>query len=74
MQTINDQWEDYKENCIPYGTPDKVVKSVRSTFYAGSLSVLTVVRDLRGKTPEQVNETMNDLFNEMTEFSRKLNE
>ena len=74
MLTINDQWSDYKENCVPFGTPEKIVVSVRQTFYAGSLSVLTILRELQGKTPEEINERINSMFGEMTEFSRKLNE
>jgi len=74
MLTINSQWLEYNESCIPSTTPDKVVKSVRSTFYAGSLSVLTILRDLQGSTPKQVNKVINDMFDEMTEFSRELNE
>ena len=74
MQTIAKQWEEYKENCVPFATPEKVVKSVRATFYAGSLCVLSILRELQGKTPEEVNKTINDMFDEMTEFSHKLNE
>ena len=73
MLTINIQWLDYKENCVPDTTPDNVVSSVRSTFYAGSLSVLTILRELQGSTPQQVNKVINDMFDEMTEFSRELN-
>lgn len=75
MLTINDQWSDYKENCVPFGMPEKIVVSVvRQTFYAGSLSVLTILRELQGKTPEEINERINSMFDEMTEFSLKLNE
>jgi len=74
MLTINSQWVEYNESCIPSNTPDKVVTSVRSTFYAGSLSVLTILRELQGSTPQQVNKTINDMFDEMTEFSRKLHD
>lgn len=73
MLTINDQWEEYKENCIPFATPDNVVKRVRSTYFAGSLSVLTILKELQGSTPEQANKVINDMFDEMTEFSRELN-
>jgi len=74
MLTINQQWLDYVEHCVPPETPEKIQSSVKTTFYAGSLSVLTILKELQGKTPEQINKSVNDMFDEMTEFSQKFQE
>lgn len=73
MLTIKDQWVDYKESCVPPEAPDNIKKLVRSTFYAGSVSVLIILKELQGKTPAQINERIISMFNEVNEPSDELN-
>jgi len=74
MLTIKELWLEYEAECIPPDTPASTVDSVRTTFYAGALCVLTIIKELQGLPGKAANRRINNMFDEMTEFSRKLHE
>lgn len=74
MLTIKQQWLDYSEACLPLGTPDSTIESVRTTFYAGAMSVLAMLTDIQGSTHEETNAYFYRMSEEINEFNRKLHE
>jgi len=74
MLTIKQHWLDYSEACLPPGTPDSTVESVRTTFYAGAMGVLSMLQEIEGLTTEQINDKFYSMSEEINEFSRQLHE
>jgi len=74
MSTINSQWLEYAEACIPPDTAEDTIASVQTTYYAGALAVLNSLNELKGLGPQQVNARFKGLGLEMDAFSRKLHD
>lgn len=43
MNTIQEQWEDFKKNVIPVSAPDIQVAEMQKAFYAGAYASIMVM-------------------------------
>ena len=71
MSTIHEQWIVYRDSCIPENASKSQLTALHSTFYAGELSMLTSLLELRGMTPDEQTEHFAILHKELTEFTKE---
>jgi hypothetical protein len=74
MQTIKDEWEDFREKAIPPDVGDPQLRDMRTCFYAGVESLFYLLNEFAKTNPprEELNQHLDTLRGEASQYFEEL--